>query len=95
MHAMMQRCQEHCSVTGRSIDDLNRKIEDAKKSNDPAKMRAALNDAQKPLADMKNHMNMCMSMMQQHSSMMGPAKKGRDHMKGMMGQQPQQQEKLR
>ena len=52
------------------------KIDEAKQSNDPAQMRAALEEAQKPLAGMKDHMRMCqhmMSMMQNmHGGMGGP-----------------------
>ena len=60
---MMKNCQEHCQATSRTIDQLARTIDEAKASNDPAKMRAALDQVQKPLADMKGHMNGCMSMM--------------------------------
>ena len=38
-------------------------IEAAKQSNDPAKMRAALDEAGKALASMNDHMNSRMSMM--------------------------------
>ena len=47
----------------KTIDQLTGTIDDVKASNDPAKMRAALDQVQKPLADMKGHMNGCMSMM--------------------------------
>lgn len=63
MTDMMKSCQEHCQSTSKTIDQLTRTIDDAKASNDPAKMRAALDQVQKPLADMKGHMNMCMNMM--------------------------------
>ena len=63
MPDMMKNCQEHCQSTSKTIDQLTRTIDEAKSSNDPAKMRAALDQAQKPLADMKEHMNMCMNMM--------------------------------
>ncbi|HEY9466426.1 MAG TPA: hypothetical protein VIR54_25190 [Vicinamibacterales bacterium] len=63
MADMMKNCQEHCQTTSKTIDQLTRTIDDAKASNDPAKMRAALDQAQKPLAQMKEHMNGCMNMM--------------------------------
>ncbi|HJT70837.1 MAG TPA: hypothetical protein VJ731_11605 [Terriglobales bacterium] len=63
MDDMMKSCQQHCQRTTASIDQLTKEMEEAKQSNDPAKMRKALEDAQKPLADMKNHMSMCMNMM--------------------------------
>lgn len=63
MADMMKNCQEHCQSTSKTIDQLTRTIDEAKASNDPAKMRAALDQAQKPLAQVKEHMNGCMSMM--------------------------------
>jgi plastocyanin len=63
MQDMMTNCKEHCQKTTASIDQLLARIDEAKKSNDPAQMRSALDGAQKPLAEMKQHMNMCMSMM--------------------------------
>ena len=63
MPDMMKGCQEHCRSTSKTIEQLMRTIDEAKASNDPAKMRAALDRAQKPLAEMKQHMTGCMSMM--------------------------------
>ena len=63
MADMMKSCQEHCQSTSKTIDQLTRTIDEARTSNDPAKMRAALDQAQKPLADMKEHMSMCTNMM--------------------------------
>ena len=63
MPDMMKSCQEHCQATSKTIDQLTRTIDEAKVSNDPAKMRAALDQTQKPLAQMKEHMNGCMNMM--------------------------------
>ena len=63
MPDMMKGCQEHCQSTSKTIDQLTRTIDAAKASNDPAKMRAALDQAQMPLAEMKQHMTGCMSMM--------------------------------
>jgi uncharacterized protein YlxW (UPF0749 family) len=54
MGDMMAACREHCQATSNSIDQLSKTIDEAKRSNDPAKMRAALESLQKPLADMKN-----------------------------------------
>ena len=71
MGDMMTACREHCQSTNNSIDQLNRTTDEAKKSNDPAKMRAALESAQKPLADMKDHISMCMSMMDMMKNMRG------------------------
>jgi len=40
-------------------------------ANDPAQMRAALDQAQKPLAEMKDHTTMCMNMMSMMQNMHG------------------------
>ncbi len=63
MEDMMKECRKHCEATTNSIDQTMRMMEEARQSNDPAKMRAALDSAQKPLAEMKDHMAMCMQMM--------------------------------
>jgi hypothetical protein len=75
MDDMMKGCREHCEQTSASIDELMKTMDEAKQSNDPAKMRAALDQAQKPLADMKQHMNMCMNMMGMMQKMHGKAPK--------------------
>lgn len=77
MDDMMKGCREHCAQTSASIDRMTQSMDEAKQSNDPAKMRAALDQAQKPLADMKQHMDMCMNMMSMMQNMKG--------MGGMMG----------
>ena len=53
---MMKQCREHCQATSRSVDTTLATIKEAKQSNDPAKMRAALDQIEKPLAEMKDHM---------------------------------------
>jgi len=63
MGDIMAECRKHCEATSGMIDQLNRTIDEAKKSSDPGKMRTALESVQKPLTDMKNHMSMCMSRM--------------------------------
>jgi hypothetical protein len=63
MDEMMQECRKHCQETAKSIDQTTKALEDASQSNDPARMRAANDQARKALAEMKNHMSMCMNMM--------------------------------
>lgn len=63
MDGTMKGCREHCEKTMSSIDQTNTTMEQAKQSNDPAQMRAALEQGQKSLTEMKDHMSMCMSMM--------------------------------
>jgi hypothetical protein len=63
MDEMMQECRKHCQETTKSIDQTTKMMDEAGQSNAPARMRAALDQAQKELVGMKNHMSMCMSMM--------------------------------
>ena len=78
---MMQSCQKNMRSMMASNDQTTKDIEAAKQSNDPAKMRAALDEAQKALSPMNEHMKNCMSMMDMMQSMHG-MKGG-----GMMGGQ--------
>ncbi len=82
---MMKSCQDNMQSMMQSNDKVKATIEDAKKSNDPAKMRAALDDAEKSIDGMNQHMNSCMSMMNMMQGMHGMGMS--DHMKGMSGQQ--------
>ena len=52
-----------CARKSESIDRTLKTIEEARTSNDPGKMRAALEQVQKPLTEMKSHMTMCNRMM--------------------------------
>ena len=63
MGDMTKGCREHCEAMTKSMDQMAKTIAEARQSNDPAKMRAALDQAQKPLGEMQEHMKMCMSMM--------------------------------
>lgn len=63
MDDMKKECRTHCQATTTSIEQLVKRMEEAKQSNDPAQMRATLDEAQKPLAEMKDHMAGCMNMM--------------------------------
>lgn len=79
MGDMMKECRKHCEATTNSIDQMTKMMEEAKQSNDPTKMRSALDSAQKPFTEVKDHMTMCMhmmDMMQQMHGGAGPAKKG-------------------
>ncbi|PYR89403.1 MAG: hypothetical protein DMF84_24585 [Acidobacteria bacterium] len=75
MDDMMKQCREHCSMATKQMDEMMKKMTDASASNDPAKMRAALDDAQKPLTEMKGQMEQCMSMMDMMQKMGGMMKK--------------------
>lgn len=79
MHDMMKSCSEHCQQTSTSIDKVLTSLRDAKASNDPARMRAAIEEAEKPLGMMHQHMSMCMKMM----NMMQGEGMGNMHGEGM------------
>lgn len=92
MDDMMTGCREHCQANMKSIDQMEKTMADAQASNDPAKMRAALEQARKPLTDMREHMSMCMNMMSMMEKMhggrgMGGMMGGAGHMEMMSGGQ--------
>ncbi len=53
MTAVLQGCSERDQRTSQALAKLLDKLADASKSSDPVKMKAALDDAQKSLADLK------------------------------------------
>src|SRR5688572_13950626 len=71
MGDMMQNCKEHHQSAMKSMDEISKIMEDAKQSNDPAKMRSALDEGQKHLGEMKEHMVMCGNMMNMMEKMQG------------------------
>jgi hypothetical protein len=71
MDGMMKECSEHHQAVTKSLDQTSKTLEGAKQSNDPDKMRAAIDQAQKQLADMKDHMAMCGNMMNMMQKMQG------------------------
>lgn len=76
MDGMMKECSEHHQAVTKSLDQTSKTLEGAKESNDPDKMRAAIDQAQKQLADMKEHMTMCGNMMNMMQKMQGGMMKG-------------------
>ncbi len=62
-NGMMQGCQKGMKSMMNNNSKTTKDIEAAKASNDPTKMRAALDEAEKALSPMNEHMNRCMSMM--------------------------------
>ena len=76
MEGMMKECNDHHQAITKGIDEATKTLEGAKQSNDPAKMRAAIDQVQKHLTEMKEHMAMCSNMMSMMEKMEG--------MKGMM-----------
>jgi len=71
MDEMMKECKEHHQSMMKSIDQMTKMMEGAKQSNDPVKMRAALDQGQKQLSEMKKHMTKCGNMMSMMEKMPG------------------------
>ena len=71
MHGMMQDCHKNMQAMQQSNTKTKQDIEAARRSNDPAKMRAALDEADKALTSMNDHMNSCMSLMNMMQGMHG------------------------
>ena len=76
MEGMMKDCNEHHQAMTKSLDEATKALEGAKQSNDPAKMRVGIDQAQKQLADMKDHMAVCGNMMNMMQKMQGGMMKG-------------------
>jgi hypothetical protein len=71
MGEMMKECREHHQSMTKSVDQMSKTLEAAKQSNDPGKMRAAIDQTQKHLSEMKEHMSMCGNMMSMMEKMPG------------------------
>lgn len=77
MADMMKQCKDHCQRATTALDQTRKDIQAAEQSNDPAKMRAALQQADKGLSEMSQHMNSCMSMMNMMENMRGMGSGGK------------------
>ena len=80
---MMQDCHKTMQSMMDSNAQTTKDIEAAKQSNDPAKMRTALDEAQKALTGMNDRMRKCMDMMGGMQNMHG--------MESMMSGRPNQE----
>lgn len=76
MDSMMKECSEHHQAMTKSVDGMSKTLETGKQSNDPAKMRAAIDQAQKQLGEMKDHMAKCGNMMDMMQKMQSGMMKG-------------------
>ena len=63
MDKMRKECQKYRQEAAKSLDRTKRMMEEAERSNDLARMRTVLDQAQKSLAEMENQMSKCMEMM--------------------------------
>lgn len=66
MADMMKGCRDHCDRTRKGMDEMAFAMKAARESNEPAAMRGAMDRMDKAMADMKEHMGMCMRMMDMH-----------------------------
>lgn len=80
--SMMTQCQQHHQAMSTALDKALAIIREARQSNDPSRMRAALDQVETSLADLQQRVSGCTTMMNNMSNMMG----GRQGM-GMMGGQ--------
>lgn len=71
MMDMMGKSQTGCMATSDTLDKLLKTVQDAEKSDDKAKMKAALNLTANHITEMKGHMGQCMNMMNSMGKMMG------------------------
>ncbi|HEX2229431.1 MAG TPA: hypothetical protein VHM64_20030 [Candidatus Binatia bacterium] len=83
MDKMMKDCMQHHQTAVKSIDQMSNMMESAKQSNDPANLRATIDQSQNQLAEMKEHMAMCGKMMSMMHNMQGMG--GMGDMGGMGG----------
>jgi hypothetical protein len=84
MMDMMGKSNMSCMATSDSLESLSKAVQEALKSDDKAKMKAALQRTDAHIAQMKSHMTMCMDMMNMMGGMMGG---------GMMGGKMQGEQK--
>lgn len=64
MSRSMQDCHKNMQSMLQTNEKARQDIAAARQSNDPAKLRAALDEADKALAGMNEHIQMCQPMMQ-------------------------------
>jgi uncharacterized protein (UPF0147 family) len=71
MDEMMKECREHHQSMTKSIDQMTKMMEAAKQSKEPGNLRAAIEQTQKHLSEMTEHMTMCGNMMSMMEKMPG------------------------
>ncbi len=71
MNDMMGKCHKNMHSMMQSNEKVRTDLQAAEQSNDPVKMRAALEEADHALAGMNQHMTMCMKMMNMGQNMGG------------------------
>ena len=71
MSSMMTQCQQHHQAMDASLDQVLTAVREARQSNDPSRMRAALDQVETSLAGMRQRVSVCTTMMNSMSNMMG------------------------
>lgn len=72
-------CAQHARQSAQIIDRINSQLEQARQSNSPAKMRAAMDELQAALGELKTHQSLCVDASAQAGS--GADMQGMDHSK--------------
>lgn len=73
---MMHDCMSHCQAMSGSMQELRSTVEEARESNDPEQMRAALEQVTEHMPEMQGKMGGCMQMKKQGKD--GPMEHDRD-----------------
>ena len=76
MTDMMMQCGEHSRIASTAIDRTLASVREARQSRDAGRMRAALDEAEKPLTEMREHMSACMNMTGMMQQMHGGGGRG-------------------
>ena len=54
-------CAEHSRASLEILDRAQRRLEESRQTNNPARMRSAMDDLQQALAELKTHQSLCVS----------------------------------
>lgn len=66
--AAASACIEHSRQSLLIIDRVNRRLEESRQSNNPTKMRAAMDELQAALGELRTHQSLCVSAAEAKSS---------------------------
>ena len=89
MNKMMDRCRTTMQSMMQTNERAKRDIDAARASNDAAKMKSALGEAEQAIDQMNDHMSTCMSMMNMMQNMHGMGSGMMGGQQGTHSQQPQ------
>jgi hypothetical protein len=71
MMNMMQDCRQHQQEAISAMDRVSAMLDEAKQASDLPQTRAALDQAQQPLAEVKDRIVMCTNVMERMQAMHG------------------------